>query len=359
MKKNLLLVGTLCAAAVVCGQGRMKAPVVSVSKVVEVDDVENRNYTGIIQSPSVVHITPRVSGEIIEVGFEDGQPVKKGQLLYRLDPVRYEAAVKGVEAKIKECRAKLEYAQANYDRGSSLFIKKVESKDTMENRKSALESARAALLAAEAELITAKDDLKNTKILAPIDGIAGVNQTALGNYLTPSSGVLVTIVKVQPIRVKFSISTNDFLSSFGSLQFMQKNANVNIRLSDGKMYSDTGYVKFLNNEANSRTDAIQIFAEFANKDLRLINGSTVAVVLSRKTSRKVAAIPLSAVVYDAKGACAFVVDANNTAKKQYFIPGSSNKEYQFVESGLKPGQTVVSAGTHKIVVDNMPVEIAK
>ena len=205
MKKHLIMTSILCAAAIACGQGKgAPAPVVSVSKVVEVDEVESRNYTGIILSPSVVQIVSRVSGEIMKVGFQDGDVVKKGQVLYRLDPVRYEAAVKGVEAKIAECKAKLQYAQANYDRGIALYEKKAESKDTMENRRSALDACKAALLAAEAELITAKDDLKNTTIVAPIDGLAGVTSYTVGNYLTPSSGVLVTIVKVQPIRVRFS-----------------------------------------------------------------------------------------------------------------------------------------------------------
>ena len=257
MKKSLILAGMVCAAAAVYGQGAGKAPVVSVSKVQTVNSIEKRNYTGTVLSPSVVQIVPRVSGEVIKVGFQDGDVVKKGQVLFQLDPVRYEAAVKGVEAKIAECRAKLQYAQANYDRGSALYEKKAESKDTMENRKSALEASRAALMAAEAELVLAKDDLKNTTIIAPIDGVAGVSSTSVGNYLTPGSGVLVTIVKVQPIRVRFSISTNDYLSGFGSLKKMQEVADVKVRLSDGSDYPVAGKVAFLNNEANSRTDAIQ------------------------------------------------------------------------------------------------------
>lgn len=358
MKKSLLF-GTVCAAIMVCGQGPTKLPVVSVTEVGFVNENESRNYTGAIVSPSVVQIVSRVSGEIIEVGFEDGAAVKKGQVLYRLDPIRYEAAVKKAEAKIKECQAKLKYAQSNYDRGNLLFQKKAESQDTIENRKSALEASQAALMAAEAELITAKDDLKNTTITAPIDGLAGVTNYTVGNYLTPNSGVLVTIVKVQPIRVRFSISTNDYLTKYGSLKSLQDTAFVKIRLSDGKMYPVEGRVKFLNNEANSRTDAIQVFAEFPNEDLRLLNGSTIGVTLSKKSSEQILAIPLSSVVYDDKGAAVYVVDAEGKARKQYIVTGGSNQEYQFVKSGLQAGQSVISAGTHKIMMDGMAVEVAK
>ncbi len=373
MKKSLILTCMICAAAIVCGQGARKAPVVAVSKVMEVNDSGTRNYTGIIVSPSVVEIVPRVSGEIIEVGFKDGDVVKKGQVLYKLDPVRYEAAVaglkakiKGIEAKILSCVARQKYAKQNYDRVFSLFQKSAESQDNMESRKAALdaanaelEAARAELEAAKAELITAEDDLKHTRIVSPIDGVAGVSKKTFGNYITPGSGVLVTVIEVDPIRVRFSISTNDYLSNFGSLENMRKSAVVKIRLANGKMYPLEGRIQFLNNEANSRTDAIQVFAEFSNKNMHLINGSTVAVALSWRDSKKVLAVPLSAVVYDQKGACVYVVDAQNKVKKQYFVPGGSNREYQLVVSGLKKDQVIVSAGTHKIVMDGMPVEIAK
>ena len=115
----------------------MPTAVVAVDKVVEMNDLEKRNYTGLIVSKSVVNITARVSGEILEVGFTDGSIVKKGQLLYRLDSVQYEAAVKGAEAKVAECKARLEYAKNSFGRNSSLYDKKAASRDTMEkDRKS-------------------------------------------------------------------------------------------------------------------------------------------------------------------------------------------------------------------------------
>lgn len=373
MRKDFIVTGMLCAGAIVCAQGPRMAPVVSVSEVMEMEKIESRNYTGTVVVPEAVQIVPRVSGEIIKVGFKDGAVVKKGQVLYKLDDIRYKAVVKELEAKIQgfkakilSCEAKQKYAQQNYNRVSALFAKKAESLDNMENRKAALDaanadlaSAKADLQAAESQLITAKDDLKNTTIITPIDGLAGVNQATYGNYITPSSGVLVKIVKVNPIRVKFAISTNDFLSGFGSLKRMQDSSSVKLRLSNGKAYPLEGKVAFLNNEANSRTDAILVYAEFKNDKQILINGSTVTVTLVKKEKNKLLAIPLSAVVYDVKGACVYVVGQDNKAKKQYIVPSGSDSEYQYVSGGLSKGQRVISAGTHKVMMDGMPVQVAK
>lgn len=371
MKKSLIVTGMLCAAAIVCAQGPRRAPVVSVSEVKEMEKIESRRYTGTVVVPESVQIVPRVSGEIAKVGFKDGAVVKKNQVLYKLDDIRYKAVVKGIEAKIKgieakilSCTAKQKYAKQNYDRIFKLYEKKAESLDTLENRKASLDAANAELLAAQAELdaakaelITAKDDLKNTTITAPIEGVAGVNQATFGNYITPNSGVLVKIVKVNPIRVKFAISTNDFLSGYATLKRMQESATVKLRLPNGKDYPLEGKVAFLNNEANSRTDAILVYAEFKNDKQILINGSTVTVTLSRKEKNKVLAIPLSAVVFDVKGACVYVVGNDNKAKKHYIVPSGSDSEYQYVSGGLSKGQKVISAGTHKVMMDGMPVQI--
>lgn len=374
MKKGIIFTGMFCAAAIVCAQGNaQRAPVVAVSDVIEIEKLESRKYTGTVVSPEVVQVVSRVSGEIKKVGFKDGSVVKKGQVLYELDDIRYKAVVaglnakiKGIEAKIISCKAKLKYAEQNYNRVEKLFAKKAESLDNLENRKAALDASKAELMAAnaeleaaKAELITAEDDLKNTKITSPIDGIAGVNKTSFGNYITPSTGVLVTIVKVNPIRVRFSISTNDFLSGYGTLKRMQESAIVKARLANGKDYPAAGKVAFLNNEANSRTDAILVYSEFPNDKQVLINGSNVSVTLTKKDKNKVLAIPLSAVVYDMKGACVYVVGADNKAKKQYVVPCGSDSEYQYVESGVSKGQKVISAGTHKVMMDDMPVQVAK
>ena len=324
----------------------MPVSVVAVDKVIEMDDLENRNYTGLVVSKAVVQIIPRVSGEILKVGFADGSIVKKGQVLYQLDPVQYEAAVKGAEAKLAECKARFEYAKNSYERNSALYNKKAASRDTMENTKSALETSRAAIMAAEAELISARDNLKNTKIIAPIDGYVGVTNFTQGNYLTPSSGTLITIIQLQPVRVRFSISSSD-LATFGSIQELKRTAAVRVQLSNGKDYPTEGKIELVNNEANKLTDAIQVYATFPNHDLKLLVGSTVRVTMSNKLGKKLAAVAPSAIMHDSRGSFVYVVGKDNKVAKRYVVPGNATAEWQMISSGLKKGETVVVEGTHK------------
>ena len=325
----------------------MPVAVVAVDKVTEMNDLERRNYTGLIVSKSVVQITARVPGEILKVGFADGSIVKKGQVLYKLDPVQYEAAVRGAEAKVAECRARFEYAKNSYSRNSSLYDKKAASRDTMENTKSALETTRAAVMAAEAELISARDNLKYTTITAPISGHVGVTNYTLGNYLTPSSGTLVTIIQIQPVRVRFAISSADYLSMFGSFENLKKTASIRLQLSDGKDYPTEGKIELINNEANKMTDAIQVYATFPNQDFKLLVGSTVRVTLTKKQGKKLPAVPPSAVMYDSRGSFVYVLGPGNKVGKRYVILGNSTADWQLINSGLKKGETVIVQGTHK------------
>ena len=329
--------------------------VVGAEKVTEAEDYETRHYTGQVVSKSVVNIVARVSGEILEIGFKDGDVVRKGQMLYKLDPVQYEAAVKGAEASIEKCKAELTYAQSNFNRVNLLYQKQAASLDTMENAKSTLGAARAALLSAEAALITAKDNLKNTVITAPQGGLVGVTAFTQGNYITPSSGTLLTIIQVQPIRVRFSISSADLLAMFGSHKDLVANGRVDVKLADGTLFGEKGDIELLNNEVNPRTDAIQVYASFPNKERKLIQGSTLSVTLSRKNGKLLPAVTPSALMHDAKGSYVYLLDSANKVEKRYVTPGNATPDRQLIKSGLSKGETVVTKGTHK-ALPGMTVE---
>ena len=329
--------------------------VVGVEKVTETEDFETLHYTGQVVSRSVVNIVARVSGEILEVGFKDGGVVRQGQMLYKLDPVQYEAAVKGAEAAVEKSRAELEYAESNFQRLKLLYEKQASSLDMMENAKSALGVAKAALLSAEAELITAKDNLKNTVITASQDGIVGVTAYTTGNYITPNSGTLVTIIQNQPIRVRFSVSVADLFEMFGTHEELMEDGMVELTLADGSVYPEKGEIELLNNEANARTDAIQIYASFPNRERKLVTGNTLSVKLSRRNGKKLASVSPSALMHDAKGSYVYVLDAANQVEKRYVEPGSATPQRQLIESGLSAGEVVVCKGTHK-AIPGMTVE---
>lgn len=352
MKKTLMIFAACCLAFSAQAQkpGRGMAPmkqVVTVGKVTEADDIQTRRYTGQIISPATVNLVARVSAELMKVGFKEGEFVRKGQLLYQLDSVRYEAGVKSAEAKIAEVKARLAYAESNYRRTDTLFSKQALSQDTMENTLSVLNAYKAALLEAEAALVTAKDDLRNTKIVAPIDGRIGVTNFTEGNYIMPSSGTLAKIIQVNPLRVCFSMSNRDLLSMFGDEGSLKANAQIRIRMADDSYYDKAGVVEFINNEANRKTDTIQIYVKFDNPDNKLIPGSTVAVVVSRKTGEKLPAVLPSALMHDSKGAYVYVVNDKNIVERRDVVPGSGIGSLLIIRQGLKTGENVVTDGMHK------------
>ena len=178
-------------------------------------------------------------------------------------------------------------------------------------------------------------------------GVTGI-AIVLGHYIPSiTPGTLVTIIQIQPVRVRFSISSADYLSLFGSFENLKKTASVRLQLSDGEDYATEGTIELLNNEANKLTDAIQVYASFPNQDFKLLVGSTVRVSMTKKQSKLVAAVPPSAVMYESRGSYVYVVGKDNKVEKRYIIPGNSTPSWQLIRSGLKKGETVIVQGTHK------------
>ena len=324
-------------------------PMVTVGKVTETSETVKRSLIGVIISPSVVNVTSRISAEIEKVGFDEGSFVKEDQLLYQLDPIKYDAAVKSTEAKIAEIKARIAYAQSSYNRKETLYSKKINSKETIDSAMSKLNAYQAELKAQEAELISVKDDLKNTRITAPISGRIGITNFTRGNYITPASGTLATIVQLDPIRVRFTISNRDFLSLFQNEGELKEEAKIRLIRANGSEYKFTGKIEFINNRANHNTDTLQIFASFKNPDNELIPGSIVTVELIKSEDIKTPAITPSAVMHDNNGAYIYVVTNGSKIERRSVVLGSSTENLQLIEKGVKPGEEIVTDGMHKVM----------
>ena len=390
MKNIISLIGACSAGMLLCCSGckdskpaaagaaqKMPPPAVLVGKVELKDNVEKRTYTGLVTAPAVVTLMPRISGEVLKVGFAEGQLVKKGQLLYEFDKTRYQAAVENAKArvaeskariaetnaKIAEAQSRLTFAQKDFDRTNKLHLNNAATKAQQENAQSALDAAKAAneaalaaneaakasLAAAEAQLITAQDDLDNCEIKAPINGVIGVNNIAAGNYVTPASGALATINQITPIRVEFAMSNRDFLEMFGTEENLKKEARIKLTLANDKEFSETGTVEFIDNNVNRRTDTIQVFAVFPNKLAQLRPGSSVSVNIERKIASNVPALIPSAVMPGADNKFfVYVVDEKNMAHKREIKVTTQRSDLVFISEGLKEGETVITGGTHKV-----------
>jgi membrane fusion protein (multidrug efflux system) len=330
-----------------------------VAEVVERPDLRVSTYPGRVVPISQVNVVPQVSGEILEVCFENGALVKEGDILYRLDPVKYEAAVKNAESKVAECKANASYAELSYERHKKLLETRAVSVDAVDNALSLRDSSRAAYAAAKADLIAAKDDLAHCTIVAPISGKVGSTAMTRGNYAKAAGDPLVSIVQLSPIRVRFSISNSRLLSLFGGVsRRLREEAEASITLANGEVFKGKGLFDYVENMADEQTDTIQVFFQYENPDACLRPGGTVTVTLASKKGELRPAVPPSAVLQDIQGPYVWVLDDKNIARRRSIARGDLIGDHIFIEKGLKKGERIVADGAHK-VKRGMTVEAAK
>lgn len=342
---SIVIAAVLCAASLY-GAGAPKA-VVTVDKVTTSPDNLNRRYSGRVAPIYIITCVTRVSGDLIHQGFKCGDMVKKGQLLFAFDDVRYRAAVESAKAKITSIKAQLAYAEKSLSRHNTLYKQKAVSQDTKESSEEHVNDLKAQLLAAEAQLILAEDDLKNTKIYSPVSGKSGKALYAVGNYITPSAGKLVDVISMDPIRVRFSISQRDFLEIFGNEENLKKQAVVKLNLPDGTVYDKAGKIVIVDNQTLNATDSIRVWALFDNPENKLIPNAAITCTLSKNDVEKRAAVRPSAIMHDRKGAYVYTVDAANKVSRRNVLLGNSSGELQIIRDGLKSGETVIIEGAHK------------
>ncbi|MBO7721637.1 MAG: efflux RND transporter periplasmic adaptor subunit [Kiritimatiellae bacterium] len=334
--------------------------ILPVARVKNLPDNRSKTYPGRVVHIQRVDVIPQVSGEILEVCFRNGADVKAGDILYRLDPVKYKAAVKNAESKMQEMKANVHYAELSYERHKKLLETRAVSLDAVDNALSQRDSSRAAFAAAQAELVAAKDDLAHCTIVAPISGKVGTTAKTKGNYLTAGSGTLVSIVQTDPVRVRFSVSNRELLEFFhAQWSESQENAVIKVRLADGTVFPRDGKAEYMENAADEFTDTMQIFALFDNKEGLLKVGGTVSVTLSSRKGVLRPSIPASSILQDVKGPYVWVVDGSGAVERRYIARGDLHGSgWLYVEKGLKLGERIVAEGGHKVRKDTVikPVE---
>jgi len=344
-----VLAGVIVLAAAALPAADKGSITVPVGVVRLLADRQVKVYPGRVVPIAQVDVVPQVSGEILEVCFENGSLVKEGDLLYRLDSVKYEAAVKNAEAKVAEGKANLAYAELSYTRHQKLVETRAVSLDAVDNARSARDTARAVLAAAQADLTKARDDLKHCRITAPIAGKLGSTEKTRGNFVTAGAAPLVTLVQTAPVRVRFSISNREFLDLFeGRSARLRAEAELTLTLANGVVSPEKGEVEYVDNTADETTDTILVFARFPNETFKLRGGGTVAVTLATKKGAMRPAIPPTAILQDTQGPYVWALDAQDRAERRTIARGDVVGDWLFVEKGLKAGERIVSDGAHRV-----------
>ena len=327
----------------------LAAVTLPVCEVKEVQDTGAKRYPGRICPVAEVVVRPQVTGEILEVGFANGQNVKKGDVLYRLDPVQYTAAVKNAEAKVAELKATLAYAEAKAARHSELVKTRAVSQDDLDHSLATRDATRASLAAAEASLTAARDDLAHCTIVAPIAGKVGTTVRTEGNYVQKGDARLVTLVQVDPIRVRFQVSSVDYAAAFGAdAARIVADGRVEVRLVSGAESCVTGRVEYVDNMADALTDTVEVYALLDNPKGTFLAGQTVMVTLDNRNGAKCPAVPPNAIAQDLRGTYVWVVGKDGTAERRRVTRGARRNGLQLVPLGLKAGERVVADGVHRV-----------
>jgi multidrug efflux system membrane fusion protein len=290
----------------------------------------------------VVSVQPQVTGRIAEIHFEDGADLRKGDLLFTIDPEPYRAAAASAEANLARARAVLDLARVDFARIESLVETKIVAQQDYDSKKSAVQVAEAEVRQNEAALATARINLQYCSITSPIDGRAGHRLVDRGNVVAPNGSPLLVIQRLDPIYVDFTITEHDL--SAVQRRMAGKPLDVEVRLPDLPAEPLAGKVTFLDNTVQEGTGTVTVRATVANRQHLLWPGRFVKVKLVLAILEKAVVVPAGAPQVSAKGPFVYVVKEDDTAELRPVTPGQRQGDLVVIAEGVKPGERVVVNG---------------
>lgn len=350
------LLGLVLIALAGCGQDEQGAvganqPAPSVvTQAVQARDVSSVvEYVGRSEASQRVDVRARVNGVLLKRPFKEGMPVKSGDLLFSIDPAEFQANRDSAEANVARANAAVEEAVNNLLRYQELLKRDVASRAKFDEAKAKDGAARAELAAAKAVLEKAELDLAYTKISSPIDGQSGRAKADVGNLIGPDSGTLVTVVKLDPIYVVFSIGEREYLnyrerSTNGDSQKL----TPRIRLANDELYPHDGRFDLIDNEVDPATGTISVRVTFPNPDRLLVPGQFVNVVLISEKPEKRVVVPQAAVQENQTGPFVLVVGPGNRVESRPIKTGQRVGQSIVALEGLEAGETIIVEGVQKV-----------
>jgi multidrug efflux system membrane fusion protein len=310
---------------------------------------------GTVQAFNTITIIPQVTGRITEIGFTEGQEVKAGDVLVRLDPRALQAALDQTVATKAQREAQLANARLDLQRYQQLMRINGASQQTLDTQRAAVAQLEAQVQYDQATIDNARVQLDYTVIRAPIDGRVGLRQVDLGNLVQSSSSGIVTITQIRPISVTFTLPQQALPQvqqaiAAGPVQVTARLPESAIPRVDGAPVpaNPVGTLVTLDNQVDAATGTIRLKATFPNEDQRLWPGAFVNVQLQVATLRDVTAIPLVAVQRGPDGPYAFVVRENSTVEQRPLVLGVITGSQAVVQRGLRPGERVVTSGALRL-----------
>ena len=326
------------------------APVVDVMTVAPKDVPIFKEWVGSLDGDVNATIRPQVTGYLIKQNYREGDFVKKGQVLFEIDPRTFKAAVDQAAAVRAQQQANYTTAAAGLARVKPLAAKNALSQKDLDDATGSDLAARAGLDQATAALETAKLNLSFTKITSPIDGVAGIAKAQIGDLLSPSSTTeLTTVSTLDPIKVYINISEREYLKFIGkNPDATPGDITLSLILLDGSTYPKTGKFSLLNRQVDTTTGTFKVGAQFPNPDGHLRPGQFAKVRAMQKVLKDALLVPQRAVTEVQGKYLMAVVGEGNKIDIRQVKPGERIGSEWIISEGLKPGESIVVEGTQKV-----------
>ena len=362
MKRLLFLLGFAFFVPFVAqaqpAQGR--PPAVGVVRAERQQITQTDEFIGRIQAVGRVALVARVTAFLEKREFVEGAEVKQGDLLYLLEQPPFRAQVDADVASVAQLEAQHVYAEQQLARGRSLLSSPAGQQQQVDQDVANERSLAAQVGAAVAQLKQAQINLNYTEIRAPIDGKITTTAVTEGNVVSPTSGILATVVSQDPMYVIFPIAMRSALELRD--RYAQKGFGavvIRIRLQTGKLYGEIGHLDYVSPIVDQTTDTITLRGAIPNPVLaglkagdpgsrELADGEFVTVLLEGVQPIRVLAIPRAAVLSDQQGDYVLIVDAQNKAQQRRIQLGQSTPSTAVVTSGLTEGELVISQGVQRV-----------
>ena len=299
---------------------------------------------GTIKALNTVTVRPQVDGKLLSVNFKEGDDVKKGDVLAKIDPVTYQAQLDQAKAKKAQDEAQLANSKIDLERYERLAATNAINKQQADTQRALVAQNTALVQADQAAIENAQAMLGYTTIAAPIDGRTGIRQVDEGNivHASDTNSSIVTITQIKPISVLFNLPQQDLPQV--NAAFDKGPLTVEAQRSDNDAVIDRGVLRVVDNQVDQTTGTVKLKAEFPNPGLQLWPGQFVNVRLLIDTLKQVLVIPTGAVQRGPNGTFVYVVKDDNSAAVRPIVVQKQDETQTVVKSGVEPNERVVTTG---------------
>ncbi|WP_039790516.1 efflux RND transporter periplasmic adaptor subunit [Herbaspirillum huttiense] len=349
----IAVAGTLSAIGVDSTANAQQAPQaagVDVAEVVQRQIIDWQSYSGRIEAVDRVEVRPLVGGTLTAVHFKDGALVKKGDVLFTIDPRPYEAEVARAEAQLAGAEARAGYTASDLARGQRLLGDNAIAKRDFEEKQNASREASANVQAAQAALRSARLNLEYTQIVAPVSGRISRAEVTVGNVVSVGSATpaLSTLVSVAKVYASFDVDEQSFLKYVNPARAKGTSVAVFMGLANEDGYSRKGRVGSVDNRLDTASGTIRVRAIFDNADGQLVPGLYARVRLGGGEPHQAVLIDEKALGTDQDKRFVMVADKDNKANYRQVVVGAGHDGLVVIEKGLQPGERIVVNGLQRI-----------